>query len=393
MFCTGTLTSISERYCFIAAIMAASQRITVDFRFQCPLGCMVVGPTMSGKTDFVLQLIAEAGSQFNPPPNRIVYAYGAWQDVFKRIKNVEFVEGLDGLKNIVFSRHQNNLLILDDLMSEVAKDEDSSTLFTRDMHHRNVSVIFIAQNLYKQGKSMRDIALNCQVFILFKSPRDVHQIKVLGRQMGIEHLEKAYQKAVEKKFGYLVINMQPRTADEYRLQSDIFYHRRVFTVEKNGKVQVQYVVTPGEMQAYQETFNPPRRPNFAQICRDILNNRDLDELEKAELIKQQLNLDIMRQAQSHGYPRSEQRDTNRPEQDIAYVHHQRLQSPVPSEYHSVPIERGLSVITEDRSPTPSPTPYDEGWRAETPRRSDTPHGQDRGNKKHPMFTKHRRHVP
>ena len=61
-------------------------------------------------------------------------------------------------------------------MEELSADKKASTLFTKDMHHKNITVIFAVQKLFKQGKSKRDIALNCQVIVLFKSPRDVQQI-------------------------------------------------------------------------------------------------------------------------------------------------------------------------------------------------------------------------
>jgi hypothetical protein len=64
-----------------------------------------------------------------------------------------------------------------------------------------MSIIFVTQNLFKQGKAMRDIALNCQVQVLFKNPRDVNQVKLLGRQLGIPLLHLAYTKAVKKPFG------------------------------------------------------------------------------------------------------------------------------------------------------------------------------------------------
>ena len=142
---------------------------------------------------------------------------------------VEFVWGIDSLSEVQFDPRLNNLLILDDLMEELAGDKKASTLFTRDMHHKNITVFFVVQNLFKQGKSMRDVALNSQVIVLFKSPRDVQQIRVLARQTGIKDLEKAYLEAIKDPYGYLVINLQPHTPDAIRLQTDIFNrHRRIF---------------------------------------------------------------------------------------------------------------------------------------------------------------------
>ena len=69
---------------------------------------------MSGKSTFIMQLIRK--DLFNPRPDRIVYAYGSWQDEFTEADGVEFVSGVDGLKEVIFNPRINNLLILGDLM-------------------------------------------------------------------------------------------------------------------------------------------------------------------------------------------------------------------------------------------------------------------------------------
>ena len=85
------------------------------------------------------------------------------------------------------------------------------------MHHKSITVFFLVQNLYKQGKTMRGVALNCQVLILFKSSRDIEQLRVLGRQMGIKELNKAYEESIKQRYGYLLINLQPSIPDALRL--------------------------------------------------------------------------------------------------------------------------------------------------------------------------------
>ena len=76
---------------------------------------------------------------------------------------------------------------------------------------------------------MRDVALNCQVLILFKSPRDTGQIKVLARQTRIKQLEQAYLDAIKERYGYLIVNLQPAVNELLQLQSGLFdSHRRVY---------------------------------------------------------------------------------------------------------------------------------------------------------------------
>ena len=159
----------------------------------------------------------------------MVYVYGIWQEAFENIKNVEFVRGLDGLSGVDFNSKQPTLLVIDDLMEELSSNKELSILFTREMHHKSITVFFLVQNLYKQGKSMRDVALNCQVLILFKSPRDIEQLRVLGRQLGIKDLNKAYEESIKQRYGYLLINLQPSIPDALRLQINFFdQHRKIF---------------------------------------------------------------------------------------------------------------------------------------------------------------------
>ena len=117
------------------------------------------------------------------------------------IDGIEFVKGVERLEGVNFTSRQRSLLVIDDLMEELCNSKELSTLFAREMHHKNVTVFFLVQNLYQQGKSMRDVALNCQILMLFKLPRDTQQIKMLGRQTGIKPLEMAYLETVKVRFG------------------------------------------------------------------------------------------------------------------------------------------------------------------------------------------------
>ena len=75
-----------------------------------------------------------------------------WQNKFNAFKDVEFVCGLKiVLDDDFFNHEENNRSIVDDLMDDIADNEAAAALFSRGIHHRNISVIFIAQNLFKQG--------------------------------------------------------------------------------------------------------------------------------------------------------------------------------------------------------------------------------------------------
>ena len=67
-------------------------------------------------------------------------------------------------------------------------------------------------NLYQPAKNSKTIDVNVTQMILFKSPRDVEQIGVLGRQLGDRKLLlEAYKRATHKQFGHLLIDLDPQT--------------------------------------------------------------------------------------------------------------------------------------------------------------------------------------
>ena len=53
--------------------------------------------------------------------------------------------------------------------TEIA-DETVANLFTKGSHHRNVSVVFLAQNLLPKNKCARTMSLNAHYIVLFKNP-------------------------------------------------------------------------------------------------------------------------------------------------------------------------------------------------------------------------------
>ena len=54
-------------------------------------------------------------------------------------------------------------MVLNDLMTQSDKDKRIADLSTKGSHHRNLSVIYIVQNIFRQVKEMRNISLNAQM--------------------------------------------------------------------------------------------------------------------------------------------------------------------------------------------------------------------------------------
>ena len=201
----------------------------MSWNFIHPSTIMVSGPTGSGKTKFVERVIVER--KFNVEHNRIFWVYSEWQPAYDNLQRVRqdivFQKGL-GDENEFYNSLSNlnrNLVILDDQMSAVGNSKTLSRLFTEGSHHRNLSIIYIVQNLFDKGRSHRTVSLNAQYFVLFKNPRDKGQIASITRQMypnKVKFLIDSFQDATKEPFSYLLIDMHPKTSEGERVLTHIF---------------------------------------------------------------------------------------------------------------------------------------------------------------------------
>ena len=158
---------------------------------------------------------------FAVPPARVIYCYGIYQNIFSQMKGVEFIEGLPkSFQNYCDNNH--NLIVIDDLQHEANNSKEVEQLFTRGSHHKNLTVIFLNQNLFYKGSYARTIALNCHYMVLFKNPRANSQIQSLKSQTGINNLLEAYKDATSNQYGYLVIDLHPASNPIYRMRTNIF---------------------------------------------------------------------------------------------------------------------------------------------------------------------------
>ena len=75
--------------------------------------------------------------------------------------NIVFVEGIPKAfeQDSYFDVNKRNLIVFDEQMIDASKDKRIVNLFTRGSHHRNLSVIYIVQNLFHQGKGSRSTAI------------------------------------------------------------------------------------------------------------------------------------------------------------------------------------------------------------------------------------------
>lgn len=191
--------------------------------FKEPARIMVAGMSNSGKSYLIAALarrymqtfskiIICSESEFplektNP---KIVYFNGIY-DPFEEDENAD--------------KYEHKLIILDDMMLTTAANERLiASIFTRG-RHRNVSAVYISQNLFNRSPLFRIISLNCNYFIITRC-RDLNQLKIFARSFlqkeKCDGFVKVYEKYVQgKKYGYILIDFTQLYGSKLMFRTDI----------------------------------------------------------------------------------------------------------------------------------------------------------------------------
>ena len=258
------------------------------FRLHHPFTCMVSGMTGCGKTTWVQRLLQHKAVTITPTPQRIVWCYSRWQpaymEMIETVPEIEFVKGIPSSieKDHYFDVNVRNLIVIDDQMTTASNDKHIINLFTQGSHHRNLSVIYLVQNLFHQSKGNRDISLNCHYLVIFKNPRDQLQVLTLAKQMyprQTEYFLQKYQEAVSRPFGYLFIDLKTTTPDDCRLRTNVLPGEQTedSSEDKVSKELVKYL-------KQQSLLMPPTVPIFQNLqdqMAGVLNNSTLNTDQKA----------------------------------------------------------------------------------------------------------------
>ena len=233
-----------------------SNQLSAQLPILHPSTILVAGPTGSGKTEFLVKLLTQKA--IFPYPQRIIWVYSEWQNAYERIRrevakgrSVEFIKEFSEELYESLDRKVRNLVVLDDQMENRDMHRNGGTglskYFTQGSHHRNLTVIYIVQNLFHKTDAMRTISINSNYLILFKNPRDTLQIQTLATQMygsNSHFLVKAFTNATKNvPYSHVLIDLRPETPDELRVRSNVFdIEKQCIYVPRDTKPELVFKV-------------------------------------------------------------------------------------------------------------------------------------------------------
>jgi len=187
---------------------------------------MCVGPSGSGKTFFTTELVTKNLHLFKRRPKAIYFCYSIWQPSYNTMKKngVKFYQGIPDTKLLPKWFPKGGLLIMDDLMEEAGNDKRVLDLFTKESHHRDITVMYLTQDMFPPGKFAKSISRNAHYVITFKNPRDNVGLRNLLTQafpMRWKEVLTTYQRITQRPYGYMVLDFHPSSSDNVRVVSHL----------------------------------------------------------------------------------------------------------------------------------------------------------------------------
>lgn len=192
---------------------------------------IVCGCSQSGKTTFVYDCIKNKERLFDGgPPDNIHYFYGIFQPLFNLLESQHGVichygpPTEDDLDEI--TKHgTTNMIIIDDLMDQMSQNNTLCKLFTQGCHHKKMCTFFLTQNLYFGGKYQTTVNRNTHYYVFTRSPANLKTVDILSRQLfsnNSKQVVACYKDIMKDPRGIMVIDVHPKTVDDYRIRSNIF---------------------------------------------------------------------------------------------------------------------------------------------------------------------------
>ena len=100
-----------------------------------------------------------------------------------------------------------------------------------------------------------DTELQNTHFVLFKSPRDVQQIDVLGKQLGLGHTLRTWGAiATSTPYGHLMIGLSPKTIDLLRYCTDATSFPSKF-YSPSGRSRITQIIDQKSKLLYSEALS------------------------------------------------------------------------------------------------------------------------------------------
>jgi len=192
---------------------------------------LLVGSSGSGKSAFIERCLKQKSEIFEIAPSQII--------VCSPNSSAELSASLSEITDIPIEYRTSlpdeeqllphTVLIIDDLLAVGGRDfehicEQVLVYFCRKCHHHKIYAFVSSQLLFPNSKAFRAISLNANYMVVFKSHRNVQQLKYLSQQLfgNGKFLLNVYEDALSNsKFGYIFLDLHPLTDSNLKIKTNV----------------------------------------------------------------------------------------------------------------------------------------------------------------------------
>lgn len=214
-----------------------------DCRLSQPFNLLVTGPSKSGKTTFVSNLLKVSEDMFKVKPKYVILYYANTQPLYQELFKSKLINEMINFNDAepdyqeIFNKvdpyknDNGSLIIFDDTLSDIKPGFEK--IFQVLGHHTNCSLIYLSQNLFYNSKTFRNLSLQLDYIVLMRNKRDSSQIRTLSTQLcpgNPQHITESYKEATEDPYSYLFVDCGANSRNELRLRSHIFPHEAPYSV-------------------------------------------------------------------------------------------------------------------------------------------------------------------
>lgn len=165
-----------------------------DGRLKHPFSLICSGPSQSGKSTFICDFVKNHRNCVDTTFDNIYWFYGVETQMVKNDQEfcllgttIQFVEGLPEDLEQYIDEERTNMLIFDDLMDQAVNSQVIVDLFTKNIHHKNISCILSLQNYFHNGQNNRGlrstIERNTNYLVLFPNKLDNSSISTIAHRI------------------------------------------------------------------------------------------------------------------------------------------------------------------------------------------------------------------
>ena len=211
----------------------------IDVRLIPSFKLVIYGPSRSGKTLFVKDLLLNLDAFTVKPPKKTIIIYTVWQPAYDEMKNEglvdTFIQDNSNLQSQLseYIEGKENLFIFDDMVNSKNIDYISE-LFMVQGRHNNISLVFISQQAFRQNEAFKSISNNTNYLVLMKNDRNILEVQSLAKQMtpGPQPLLlQIFREATNNSYSYLFINFTHERSRYGKYLNELFdvdYHLKTY---------------------------------------------------------------------------------------------------------------------------------------------------------------------